>query len=500
MMYGRGKSDRFVVPGKPSNKGSGEPLLAEKVEGRSLAKGNPNQQNRNRAQNRVALQSALERVRRVAGEDRGLRFTALWHHVYNVDRLREAYYELKRGASPGVDGQTWQQYGENLESNLRGLSDGLRRGAYRARPVRRAYIPKADGRQRPLGVPAMEDKIVQRATVGVLNAIYEADFLGFSYGFRPRRGQHDALNALTVGLVRRKVSWVLDADIRGFFDAVDHEWLVKFVEHRIADRRVVRHLKKWLKAGVLENGRLLRVEEGTPQGGSISPLLANIYLHYVFDLWVRQWRRKQARGEVIVVRFADDVIVGFQHKSEAERFWGDLRERFRRFKLELHPDKTRLIEFGRFAAESRERRGEGKPETFDFLGFTHICGRKRNGKYMVLRQTISKRMRRKLQEVKEELRLRLHDPVPEVGQWLGAVLRGHYCYYGVPCNFFALQQFRSRVLCLWYRTLRRRSQKTKMTWKRMYRLAKRWLPNPRIMHPYPEQCLCVITQGKSPVR
>ncbi len=490
-MNGRGKSDNFVVPRKPSNKGRGAPRSAERVEERRLAKGNLGRQDRSRTQSRQDLENALDRVRQAAATDRKQRFTALWHHVYDIDRLREAYLSLKRDSAPGVDGKTWQQYGEDLGHRLRALSDRLRRGAYRPKAVKRVFIPKPDGRQRPIGVPALEDKIVQRATAEVLNAIYETDFLGFSYGFRPGRSQHNALDALSVGIQRKKVGWVLDADISGFFDAIDWEWLVKFVEHRIADRRVVRHIKKWLHAGVLEDGVLTQVEEGTPQGGSISPLLANIYLHYAFDLWVQHWRKRYARGDVIVVRYADDVVMGFQHRADAERFLAKLRERFLKFNLELHPDKTRLIEFGRFAAENRRRRGEGRPETFDFLGFTHICGKTRKGWFTVLRQTMGQRMRKKLLELKQELRQRMHRPVPEVGAWLRAVLLGHYRYYGVPNNLNALSRFRYEVIRLWLRVLRRRSQRTRMTWERIGRLALRWLPNPRVMHPYPSQRLRV---------
>ncbi len=490
-MDGHGKSDRPIVPRKPPNKGRGAPRLAEAVEERGLAKGNSVRHNRDRAQDRVALQNALDRIRQAAGQDRELRFTTLWHHVYDVRQLREAYYSMKKNASPGVDGQTWPQYGQELENNLQDLSDRLRRGAYRAKPVRRVYIPKADGRQRPLGLPTLEDKIVQRATAEVLNSIYETDFLGFSYGFRPGRSQHNALDALSVGITRRKVSWVLDADIRGFYDAVDHDWLVKFVEHRIADRRVVRHIKKWLNAGVMEDGNRIRMKEGTPQGSSVSPILANVYLHYVFDLWIQQWRQKHARGEMIVVRYADDIVVGFQYKSDAEQLLQEMRKRFRKFNLELHPDKTHLLEFGRFASENREKRGGGKPETFDFLGFTHICGKKRNGKFTVLRKTAKKKMRAKLKAVKTELRRRLHDPVPEVGTWLASVVRGHAHYYGVPRNSKAINQFRHLVTRMWFRSLRRRSQKTRLTWERMTRLIKRWIPNVRITHPYPEQRLYV---------
>ncbi len=491
-MNGHRKSDGPVVPLKsPNNAGQS---AAEEAEGRGPAKANPHQQNASRTQSRQAAHNALERIRLAAARDRRMRFTALLHHIYDPETLRAAYLALKREAAAGVDGKTWQHYGERLEENIRDLADRLKRGAYRAKPVRRVYIAKADGRQRPLGVTALEDKIVQRATVEVLNAIYETDFLGFSYGFRPGRGQHNALDALYAGLLTRRVSWVLDLDIRGFFDSIDHGWLKKFVEHRIADRRVVRLIQKWLNAGVLEDGKRMRVEAGTPQGSSISPLLANVYLHYVFDLWVRAWRRKQARGDMIVVRFADDIVLGFQYKSDAERFWKELAERLRKFQLELHPDKTRLLEFGPFAAENRKRRGQGKPETFDFLGFTHICGKKRsNGMFTVLRQTIRKRLQAKLSEVKAELRRRMHDPIPDVGKWLGVVAEGHYRYYGVPMNTFALHLFRFRVARLWYRSLLRRSQNSRVPWDRMRRLIDRWLPPPRICHPYPLRRLGVIT-------
>src|SRR5881409_1064123 len=436
MMDERGQSDRSVVPGKPPNKA--EEPAAEAAEGRERAKGNSPERNALRTPRRVGAPSALERVRQAAERDRKQRFTALLHHVYDIERLRTAYHALKRDAAAGIDGETWGHYGESLEANLQDLAGRLKRGAYRAKPVRRAFIPKADGRLRPLGVPALEDKLVQRAVVAVLNAIYEVDFLGFSYGFRPGRSPHQALDALTVGITMKKVNWVLDADIRGFFDTLDHGWLVKFVEHRVADRRVVRLIQKWLNAGVLEEGTRTRSEVGTVQGGSISPLLANLYLHYVFDLWVQRWRKKQARGDVVVVRFADDFVVGFEHRQDAERFLTELRERCARFGLELHPEKTRLLEFGPFAAEHRRRADEGKPETFDFLGFTHICGKKRNGRFTVVRQTIRKRLQAKLSEVKAELRRRLHGPIPEVGAWLRAVIIGHLKYYGVPMNRPAL--------------------------------------------------------------
>jgi RNA-directed DNA polymerase len=492
MTHGPGKSDRPVVPEKsPNNAG---PPAAEGMEGRGLAKGNPSQQNACRTLRRNDAPSALERVRQAAKKDKKFRFTALLHHIYNLETLRRAYFSLKREAAPGVDGETWRHYGEKLETNLRDLSARLKRGAYRAKPVRRVYIPKADGRQRPLGVTALEDKLVQRAAVEVLNAIYETDFLGFSYGFRPGRSPHHALDALYTGLLTRKVNWVLDLDIQGFFDGLSHPWLVKFIEHRIADRRVVRLVQKWLNAGVLEEGKHLRVEEGTPQGGSASPLLANIYLHYVFDLWVQAWRRKRAHGDVIVVRFADDIVLGFQVRSDAERFREELTERFRKFQLELHPEKTRLLEFGPLAISNRQRRGEGKPETFNFLGFTHICGRARsNGRFTVLRQTMRKRLQAKLSEVKTELRRRLHHPVPTVGQWLGSVVRGHFRYYGVPLNDSALYLFRFQVGHLWYRTLSRRSQRGRVRWDRMRRLLSRYLPPVRRYHDYPLRRMGVVT-------
>jgi len=492
MMNGQGKSDRPEVPEKSPNN-AGQPA-AEGMEGRGLAKGNLPQQNASRTPSRSDAPSALERVRQAAKGDKKLRFTALLHHIYNLETLRLAYFSLKREAAPGVDGETWRHYGETLEDNLQDLSERLKRGAYRAKPVRRVYIPKADGRQRPLGVTALEDKIAQRATVEVLNAIYETDFLGFSYGFRPGRSPHHALDALYTGLLTRKVNWVLDLDIKGFFDGLSHEWLVRFVEHRIADRRVVRLIQKWLNAGVLEEGKRLRVEEGTPQGGSASPLLANIYLHYVFDLWVQAWRRKRAHGDVIVVRFADDIVLGFQVKSDAERFWAELTERFRKFALELHPEKTRLLEFGPLAARNRKRRGEGKPETFNFLGFTHIGGKKRsNGMFTVVRQTMRKRLQAKLNAVKVELRRRLHYPVPDVGQWLRSVVSGHFRYYGVPMNTPALAIFRFRIGWLWQRALSRRSQTGRVSWDRMRRLIHRWLPPVRVFHAYPLRRLGVVT-------
>ncbi len=494
----RGKSDGPVVPGKPPNKA--EEPAAEAVEGRGPAKGKPPGSNTPRTQSRNSVPSALGRLRQVAQRDRRQRFTALLHHVYDVDRLRGAYLAVKRDAAAGVDGETWQHYGEDLESNLQDLSGRLRRGAYRAKPVRRAYISKADGRQRPLGVPTLEDKIVQRAVVEVLNAIYETDFLGFSYGFRPGRNPHQALDALAVGIERRRVNWVLDADIHSFFDTLDHGWLVRFVEHRVADRRVVRLIQKWLTAGVLEDGKRTQSEVGTVQGGSISPLLANLYLHYVFDLWIHRWRRREARGNVVVVRFADDFVVGFEHRFDAERLLAELRLRLMEFGLDLHSTKTRLIEFGRFAADRRKRRGTGKPETFNFLGFTHICGRTRNEKFVVLRQTMRQRWQAKLKAIKEELRRRRHRPIPELGAYLRSIVGGHVRYYGVPRNSGAISSFRGAVIWLWWRALKRRSQRSRLTWERMQRLYRRWLPPAHICHPYPYARVLAMTQGRSRVR
>jgi group II intron reverse transcriptase/maturase len=499
-MHDCGKSDSPIVPKKTANKHDDASAKAEQSEGRGLVKGNMQEQNRHRTQSRDRLQSELARIRQKAEMDRGVKFTTLWHHVYDIERLEEVYYGLKRNSAQGVDGETWESYGKNLQENLQGLSDRLARGAYHAKPVKRVYIPKLDGRQRPIGIPAFEDKIVQGAAVQVLGAIYEADFKGFSYGFRPGRKQHDALDALSVGIEHGKVNFVLDADIRAFFDTIDHEWLMKFVEHRIADKRVLRHIKKWLNAGVFEDGKVWQAEKGTPQGGNISPLLANIYLHYALDNWAEIWRRDKAAGSMDIVRYADDAVFCFEYRTDAERFQNELEERLSRFGLEVNAEKTRLIEFGRYAAANRERRGEKKPETFDFLGFTHICGKTRKGKFAVLRKTKGKKMQAKLQEIKADLKRRMHESIPKVGKWLGSVLRGHYQYYGVPRNMYALRSFRDQVVRFWRQTLRRRSQTGCITWERMARIRNRWLPAPRIMHPYPDQRLCVNTRGRSPVR
>jgi group II intron reverse transcriptase/maturase len=469
------------------------------MEGRGLAKGNVSQQNAHRTQSRERAPNALDRVRQAARRDKEAKFTALLHHV-TPESLEASFNELKRKAAPGVDGVTWEQYGTGLAKNVRELHDRLQRGAYRAKPSRRVYIPKSDGRLRPLGIAALEDKLVQRAVVGVLNNIYESDFQGFSYGFRPGRSPHEALDALATAIVRKKVNWVLDADIRGYFDTINHEWLMKFVEHRVRDKRVLRLIQKWLSAGVLEAGRWTASEEGTPQGATVSPLLANIYLHYVLDLWVRQWRKQVARGDVIITRWADDFVVGFQHRDDAERFQKDLRERLRNFSLELHPEKTRLIEFGRYAQLNRAARGEKKAETFDFLGFTHICGKAKEEKFLLMRQTIKKRMRAKLLEVKLELLRRRHQPIKEQGKWLSSVVRGHFAYYAVPTNSRALQCFRKSITRLWLRTLRKRSGRDRTTWVTLGHLERRWLPKALIQHPWPNVRFDVRTRGKSRVR
>jgi len=480
-----GKSHRPMVPTKPPNK-VGPPTTAEVVEGRGLAKENAGQQNTYRTQSRARVHSELEGVRQAARRNKGGKFTALFHHL-TVERLRQAYLDLNKKAAAGVDGMRWEQYQAKLEENLQGLHERLHRGAYRAKPSRRVYIPKTDGQQRPLGVAALEDKIVQRAVVEILNAIYEGDFLGFSYGARPGRGAHQALDALATGIGRKKVSFVLDADVRGFYDAIDHGWMMKFVEHRIADNRVLRLIKKWLSAGVMENGTVTECQEGTPQGATISSLLANIYLHYVVDLWTQQWRKRTARGDLIITRYVDDFIVGFQHQADAERFLRELRERLKQFSLELHPDKTRLIAFGRFAASRRKEVGLGAPETFNFLGFAHICGTHRSGKFQVQRRTMQKRMTAKLHELKSELQRRRHQPIPEQGRWLQQVVRGYFGYHGVPGNEKRLRSFRDQIARLWVRALRRRGQRDKMNWKRMERLKDRWFPPVRWYHPWPEE-------------
>jgi len=492
-MKGYRESDSPIVSGKLPNKTGDKKPVAEEVEKRGLAERNPSKQNRNQAQSWGFLPNELERIRYAARRNKGEQFISLWHHVYSVTRLEKSFLKLKRNSAKGVDGETWERYNINRRMNLWNLSQRLRNGSYRARPVKRIYIPKADGRQRPIGIPSLEDKIVQGSMVEVLNSIYENDFLGFSYGFRASRNQHNALDAVVEAIEGRKVNWVLDVDIKGFFDAISHEWLIKFIEHRIRDKRVIRQIKKWLNAGIMEDGSWHKSEQGTPQGGRISPLLANIYLHYVFDLWANNWRTRKSSGDMIMIRYADDIVLGFQHKHEATRFLKELKDRLKKFSLEVNAQKTSLIEFGRYAAERRRNRGERKPETFDFLGLTHICSKSRKGKFTVLRKTSAKKMRNKLAELKITMRKRMHWSIPDSGKWLKSVLTGHYRYYGVPWNGKSLTQFRSEITRMWYKSLRRRSQKRRITWERMSRLAKKWLPCPFICHPYPSQRMRVIT-------
>jgi RNA-directed DNA polymerase len=488
MMNGIGKSDSAIVAVKPTNKAG--PSAAEPGEPRAEAKGNAGRQSTHRTQSWASVSQALDRIRQAVKQSKGEKLTALLHHI-SEDMLKTAFYELKAGAAPGVDGLRWEDYEAGLDGNIEGLHARVHRGAYRALPSRRVYIPKPDGKQRPLAIAALEDKIVQRAVVEVLNVIYEEEFLGFSYGFRPGRGTHDALDALAVGIDSRKVNWILDADIRSFFDTVNHEWLIRFVEHRIGDPRIVRLIQKWLKAGILEDGVVSAGDRGTGQGSVISPLLANIYLHYVLDLWAEHWRRREATGDMIIVRYADDIVVGLERESDARRFLEAMRERFERFSLSLHPDKTRLIEFGRFAAVNRKRRGQGKPETFQFLGFTFICGKSRRGKFLLSRKTRQDRMRAKLKDIKQQLRKRMHQSIPEQGKWLRQVINGYFNFHAVPTNSRALGVFRHRVTMHWRRVLQHRSHKAEMTWDRMRKLVKDLLPKPRIRHPWPRERFAV---------
>jgi len=476
------KSDPRIVAAKPANN-TGQPV-AELVERRLGTKGNAGQQSTHRSQSRARVTQALDRVRQAARQRKKEQFTALLHHI-NVDMLLSAFYALKRKAAAGADGVTWQDYETNLELRLEDLHNRVHRGAYRPQPSRRTYIPKADGKLRPLAIAALEDKIVQGATVMVLNAIYEGDFRGFSYGFRPGRGPHDALDALSVAIDRRKVNWILDADIQNFFGSVSQDWLVRFLEHRIGDKRIIRLVRKWLRAGILEEGIVTVDDRGTGQGSVISPLLANIYLHHCLDLWADRWRRREARGEMIIVRYADDVVAGFEYEEDARRFLDAMRTRLEEFSLSVHPDKTRLIEFGRHAAVRRKRQSLGKPETFTFLGFKFICGKSRQGAFQLKRKTRRDRMRAKLLEIKLELRHRMHHPIPTQGKWLRQIVAGHLAYFAVPTNSRALRAFRHAVIDLWRRTLRRRSQKDGCTWDRMARLADDWLPKAHILHPWP---------------
>jgi group II intron reverse transcriptase/maturase len=478
------KSDCAVIPVNQPNK-EGQ-LSAEVGEGRAQTKENIVPSHMHPTQSGKRMSQGLDGVRKAAKERKEERFTALLHHL-SVDLLRDSFYALQRKASPGVDGVTWQEYETGLEDRLIDLHNRVHRGTYRAKPSRRVYIPKADGRQRPLGVAALEDKIVQQAVVTILNQIYEVDFKGFSYGFRPGRSPHQALDALSVGIQWKKVNWVLDADIRGFYDNLSHGWTMKFIEHRVADPRILRLIQKWLKAGVSEDGQWSETKQGTPQGAVVSPLVANAYLHYVFDLWADAWRKKVANGDMIILRYADDLVVGFQHRTDAERFLGAFKDRLAKFDLELHPEKTRLIEFGRYAVRDRKRRGEGKPETFTFLGFTHYCGqRHKKGTFTVWRITAKKRMVAKLKAIKVELQRRMHDRVPDVGAWLRKVVSGYYQYHAVPGNIDQMRSFRKRVNRLWRNVLVRRSQTAKKKWEQLTPVLERWIPPPRVLHPYPE--------------
>ena len=480
-----GESDSSIVPVKQANKDS-VPLSAESVEGRGLTKENAKQLLLDWTQRQVPRSRGLMGVREAAQRDQRMRFNNLLHHV-TPELLRASFFDLKKQASPGIDGVTWAQYAEDFETRIDDLHSRVHRGTYRAQPSQRTWIPKADGRQRPLGLAAVEDKIVQQAAKTVLECIYEEDFRGFSYGFRPGRGCHQALDALSVGIQRRKVNWILDADIRGFFDNIDHTWLLKFLEHRIADPRMLRLLKKWLRAGVSEEGHWSPTTVGTPQGAVISPLLANVFLHYVLDLWMEAWRQRHATGEVIIVRYADDFVIGFREESDAKRCLAALRERFTQFGLELHPEKTRLIEFGRYAAERRSKRGDGPPETFDFLGFTHISGKTRKGDFTIRRISSAKKLRNKLRELKDSLKRKMHLDLAQVGSWLSSVYRGWCNYHAIPGNSTRLQQFRTAIQQLWLRVLRRRTQRgRRMTWQKFSSLVKRWLPTPKILHPYPD--------------
>ena len=484
-VYVSGKSDSFILPKKRANK-TGPPTVAESVEGRKLPKENISQSPPLRTQSRLDGSRGLTGVRMAAQRDRTMRFNNLLNHV-TVDLLRSSFFDLKKGAAAGVDGVTWAQYAEDFEQRIIDLHERIHRGTYRAQPSRRTWIPKSDGKLRPLGVATLEDKIVQRAVRTVLECIYETDFQGFSYGYRPGRSCHRALDALSVGISRQKVNWILDADIRGFFDNISHEWLLKFLEHRIADRRMLRLLKKWLRAGVSEDGDWSPSTVGTPQGAVISPLYSNVFLHYVLDLWVEAWRKRHARGEVIIVRYADDFVIGFREESDARSCLSALRERFAKFDLELHPEKTRLIEFGRHAARQRSLRGDDPPETFDFLGFTHICGTTRKGYFTTRRISSVKKLRSKLSELTAELKRTMHKALTQVGPWLRNVYRGWCQYHAIPGNFPRLKQLRTALQNLWLRTLRRRSQRgRRLTWAKFLPLSDRWLPRPKILHPYPD--------------
>ena len=478
------ESDGNVVPKKLANKETA--VSAESMEGRTPTKRNPVHEAANRMQSREVASNGLDRVRQRAGADRTIRFNNLFQFL-KVDLLRESFYELKRKAAPGLDGETWREYEQRLEDRLPELERELHVGNYRATPAKRGYIAKEDGRQRPLGIQTVEDKVVQQACVTILSAVFEPNFCGFSYGSRPGRSQHDALDALHVGIMRRKISWILDCDIEGFFDNLPHVYLLRFVQERVEDKRMIRLIQKWLRAGWVEDGVRHPGTIGTPQGSVISPLLANIFLNAVMDKWASEWRRVRAKGDMLIVRYVDDAVFGFQYEAEGRAFLDALRERLTTHALKLHPTKTRLIAFGRFAASNRRERGLGKPETFDYLGFTHICGVTRMGRFCVRRKTIRKRLRRKLTEIKVELIRRMHSPLEIVAGWLASVIRGFTNYHAIPGNMKAPREFYTQVSRLWLWAIRRCSQKARnrWTWERFYRLQKRWLPRPRVVHPGP---------------
>ena len=480
------ESDGVIVPKKLANSGKQRPK--EPMEGRTPTKRNPQENATNRVQDRGFVSNGLERVRQRAEAEKSEAFVNLFH-LLKVPLLREAFYALKRKASPGLDGVSWHQYERGLEARLPELQDELHKGSYRATPAKRTYLIKPDGRKRPLGVQAVEDKVVQMACVMILTEVYEPLFCGFSYGSRPGRRPHDALDALHEGIWRRKINWILDCDIEGFFDQLPHDKLMEILEKRVKDPRLLRLIRKWLRVGWVEAGTRHQATIGTPQGSVISPLLANIFLSEVMDKWTARWRCETAHGDMIAIRYVDDAVFGFQREEDARRFLDELRERLEAYGMKLHPGKTRLIEFGRFAVSNRKERGEGKPDSFDFLGFTHSCGKKRNGQFMVRRKTIAKRMTAKLKAVKEELRKRMHDPLGKTGHWLAGVIRGAINYYAVPGNMKAVRAFYTQVGRLWIQTIRRRSQKAKerWTWERFYRLQRHWLPRPRLSHPFPSQ-------------
>ena len=474
------ESDADMVPEKSAKTWV---MPVESTEGRSAAEGKSVSRNAPRAQDREGAPTQVERIGQRAKERKGERFENLLSAI-KAPLLKEAYQRLRKDAASGVDAVTWEEYGEALDVRVLDLQDRIHRGSYHPQPVRRVHIPKGDS-TRPLGIPTLEDKVVQQAARMVLEPIYEREFLGFSYGYRPRRSPHKALTAVAE-LISRKTSWVLDADIRSFFDTIDHEWMRQFIEHRIGDKRMVRLLMKWLHAGVMEDGKLHEVEAGTPQGGIISPLLANLYLHYVLDLWVNQWRKRHARGEVYIVRYADDLVMGFQYEQDARAMREALATRLAKFGLELHSEKTRVIRFGRFALEGARAEGRRRPETFDFLGFTHIAGTSRHGKFLLKRRTSRKKRKAKLALLSEEIRARRHWPLRAQHKWLARVLHGHYRYYGVPTNSLALHQFRERVRVTWHRQLQRRSQRAHWNRAQLTKFEKHFpLPPPRLHHPWP---------------